>query len=39
MDRQDAARAIANIFAYLACGHHEEAREWARKLIVWLETI
>ena len=39
MTRQEAAQAIAKVFAYLACGNVEQARAWARKLIAWLEGI
>jgi hypothetical protein len=39
MDRADATRAIAKVFAYLACGKRDMAREWARILIAWLETV
>jgi hypothetical protein len=39
MDRQQAAQAIAKVFAYLACGKIDEARIWAHKLIAWLESI
>ena len=39
MDRSEVARAIGKIFAYLACGKREMAREWAKKLIAFLETI
>ena len=39
MERSDALRAIAKVFAYLNCGKKESARVWARQLISWLETI
>jgi len=39
MSRQEAAQAIAKIFAYLACGKPDQARIWAGRLIHWLETI
>lgn len=39
MDRNEAARAIAKVFAYLACGKPEQARQYARQLISWLQTI
>ena len=39
VDRHEAARAIAKVFAFLASGKREEARTWARQLIEWLETI
>ena len=39
MDRSESARCIAKVFAYLACGNRQMAREWARKLIAYLETI
>jgi len=37
--RSDVARAIAKVFAYLACGNQREAQLWAGRLISWLETI
>lgn len=39
MSRPEAATAIAKVFAYLACGSHEQAHQWAQKLIAWLQTI
>jgi len=39
MSRSEAAQAIAKVFAYLACGKIEAARDWASRLIRWLETI
>jgi hypothetical protein len=39
MDRTEAARAISKVFAYLNCGKRDSAREWAKILIAWLETI
>ena len=39
LNREEAFRAIAKVFAYLNCGKPEKAREWALKLIEWLETI
>lgn len=39
MDRQEAARALGNVFAYLARGKRDDARYWARLLVSWLESI
>jgi len=39
MDRQTAARHIAKVFAFLACGHPEQARVHARALVAWLQSI
>ena len=39
MDRNEATRALAKVFAYLACGKPAEARTWAQVLIEWLESI
>ena len=39
MDRHEAARAIAKVFAYLAVGNSAAARAWAHQLIAWLEAI
>lgn len=39
MDRHEAARCIAKVFAFLACGKPEAARPWAQQLIHWLEAI
>jgi len=39
MTRQEAAAAMAKVFAYLGCGKRETARDWAQRLIAWLETI
>jgi hypothetical protein len=38
MDRTQAARLIAQVFAYAACGRAVEARQAAQTLITWLET-
>ena len=39
MNRNEAAQAIAKVFAYLACGKPEQARVWARQLIAWLQSV
>jgi hypothetical protein len=39
MTRNEAAQALGKVFAYLACGREDLAREWATKLIDWLSTI
>ena len=39
MDRTEATRALAKVFAYLACGKIEDARRHARPLIDWLEAL
>ena len=39
MDRTEASRQIARVFAYLACGKTAQAREAAQTLIAWLATI
>lgn len=39
MDRTQAARLIAQVFAYLACGKPDQARAAARPLIAWLESL
>lgn len=39
MTREEASRAIAKVFAYLACSKPELARPFARRLIAWLESI
>ena len=39
MDRADASRALSKVFAYMAVGKRDMAREWARKLISWLESV
>ena len=39
MDRTEVARCVGKIFAYLGCGQREQARQWARKLIAYLQTI
>jgi hypothetical protein len=39
MSREDTARLIAKIHAYLACGKPESARAYALQLIDWLEAI
>ena len=39
MDRHEAARAIAKVFAFLAVGNREAARTWAQQLVTWLEAI
>ena len=39
MNQSEACRAVAKVFAYLACGKREAAREWAKRLISWLEGI
>lgn len=37
MDRTEINRALAKAIAYKQCGKHDEAREWARKLVTLLE--
>ena len=39
MDRLEATRALAKVFAFLAVGKRAEARRWARTLIDWLIAI
>jgi hypothetical protein len=39
MTRSDASRALAQVFAYLACGKTGAARIAAQQLINWLETL
>ena len=39
MTHREAMQAVAKVLAYLACGKRELAREWAVKLISWLEGI
>jgi hypothetical protein len=39
MDRQQAARELARVFAYLACGQVDKARGAAQQLINWLQSI
>ena len=39
MNRNEAAQAIAKVFAYLAVNKPDVARAWAQKLIAWLEMI
>jgi hypothetical protein len=39
MDRQTAARHIAKVFAFLACGQPEQARVHAQQLVRWLQSI
>jgi hypothetical protein len=39
MDRTEAARCLAKVFAHIAVGQPGTARVWAKKLIAWLQTI
>ncbi len=39
MDRREASQAIGKVFSYLACGRRDLAREWAARLIAWLQTV
>lgn len=39
MDRAEASRQLGRVFAYLACGKPDKAREAAAKLIDWLGTL
>lgn len=35
MTRTDAARAWANVLAYIACGRPDKAQPWAAQLVAW----
>lgn len=39
MTREDAARHVGKVFAFLAVGKVEQARTHAQQLIAWLQTI
>jgi hypothetical protein len=39
MDRIEASRALARVFAYLGCGHIDRARTAAQPLIEWLRSL
>ena len=39
MDRTEAARLLAKVFAFVACGQRDKARQHAQALINWLRTI
>jgi hypothetical protein len=39
MDRTDAARSLAKVFAYLACNKPDAARAAAEPLIAWLRSL
>lgn len=39
MTRQEAARELGRVFAYLACNNIPAARHAAQQLMQWLETI
>lgn len=37
IDRSEISRALAKAIAYKQCGKHQDALEWARKLVTALE--
>jgi|HubBroStandDraft_2_1064218.scaffolds.fasta_scaffold00002_55 hypothetical protein len=37
LDRKEIATALAKAIAYKMCGKHNEANDWARKLILLLQ--
>jgi hypothetical protein len=39
MDRSEASRLLAKVFAYLAVGQPEKARPYAAKLVAWLMEV
>lgn len=39
MDRTEASRELAKVFAFLACGKVAAARTHAAALIAWLESL